>query len=50
MNLGIMVIENVFGTLKNMWPILKHLNSRINKTLKIIVACCWLHNNCELGN
>jgi hypothetical protein len=48
MNLERMVIENSFGTLKNMWPMLKHLNSRIDKTPKITIACCWLHNNCEL--
>jgi hypothetical protein len=50
MNLGRMVFENVFGTLKNMWPILKHLNSRVNKTPKITITCCWLHNNYELWN
>ncbi len=50
MNLGRMIIENSFGTLKNMWPILKHLNSKVDKTPKITIACCWLHNNFELWN
>jgi hypothetical protein len=50
MNLRRMDNENAFGILKNMWPILKHLNSRVHKTPKITIACCWLHNNCELWN
>ncbi len=44
-NLGKVVIENVFGFLKNGWKFLKHLNFIVNK---IIVACCVFHNYCEI--
>jgi hypothetical protein len=44
MNSGKQGIENVFGSLKNMWHILKHFNSRIDRTLIVAIACCDLHN------
>jgi hypothetical protein len=50
MNLGRVVIENIFGTLKNKRQILKHLNSKVDRAPKITITCCWLHNYCELWN
>ncbi len=38
-------IENAFGSLKNRWHILKHLNSRDDRTSRV-VATCVLHNYC----
>jgi len=35
MDYGIVVIENVFGTWKNLWKFFKHLDSRVDKTTKI---------------
>ncbi len=48
MNSRKVVIKNVFGSLKNRWKILKHFNSRVDKTSPITIACCVLHNYCEM--
>jgi hypothetical protein len=50
MNSERVVIEMAFGSLKNRWRILKNFNSRVDKAARITVACCWLHNYCELRN
>ncbi len=42
------IIENACGSLKNRWRILKHFNSRVDKASAIIIACCVLHNYCEM--
>jgi hypothetical protein len=47
-NSGKVVIENAFGALKNRWRILKCFNSDVDKCPTVIVACCVLHNYCEL--
>jgi hypothetical protein len=44
MNSRKVVIENVFGSLKNRWRILKHFD----KTSLIAIACCVFHNYCEM--
>ncbi len=46
MNLGRVVIENAFGSLKNKWCILRHLNFRVDKVSRVDIACCVLHNYC----
>ncbi len=48
MNLGKVVRENAFGSLKNKWKFLKHFNYRVDKTSPIIVVCCVFHNYCEI--
>ena len=50
MNSGRIVIEQAFGTLKNRWRILKNFNFRVDRAARITVACCWLHNYCEMLN
>jgi hypothetical protein len=44
MNSGKQGIEDAFGSLRNMWHILKHFNSRIDRILIVTIACCDLHN------
>jgi len=44
------MIENAFGSLKNMWCFLKNFNSRVDKAARITIACYWLHNYCDLWN
>lgn len=45
------VIEQVFGILKARWRILKYINVNcIEKAIKIIVACCILHNFCLIND
>jgi hypothetical protein len=44
------VIEMVFGSLKIRWRILKNFTCRVDKATRTTVACCWLHNYCELRN
>jgi hypothetical protein len=50
MNKGRVVIENPFGSLNNRWRILRHFNPRVDGAAKVIVACCELHNFCEIWN
>jgi hypothetical protein len=50
MNRGHVFIENVFGSLKKWWHILKNLNCRVDKGGKIIMAHCFLHNVFQLMN
>ena len=50
MNSGRVVIEQAFGSLKNRWRILKHFNSRVDRAASVTIACCWLHNYCEMMN
>ncbi|XP_023312532.1 protein ALP1-like, partial [Anoplophora glabripennis] len=43
-------IEHCFGLLKGRWLILQYVNVRtIEKAVKIITACCVLHNFCYLN-
>jgi hypothetical protein len=41
-------IKNAFVSLINRWRILKHFNSKVDKTSLITIACCVLHNYCEM--
>ena len=47
-NAGRVVIENAFGALKNRWRILKNFNMEVNKAAIVTLACCVLHNFCEI--
>jgi len=47
-NSGRVVIKQAFGALKNGWHILKGFNMSIDKVALVILACCVLHNYCEL--
>ena len=42
------MIENAFGALKNRWRILKNFNMEVNKAATVTLACCVLHNFCEI--
>jgi hypothetical protein len=42
------IIENVFGSLKNRWRILKNFNFNVNKALIVVIACCVLQSYCEM--
>jgi hypothetical protein len=42
------IIENVYGYLKNRWWRLKNFNSNVNKALTIAKICCALHIYCEM--
>ncbi len=48
MNKGCVLIENAFGTLKNQWKIFKKINVHVDSALMITLACCTLHNFCQL--
>jgi hypothetical protein len=48
MNVGKTNIENIFGILKNRQRILHCINARVDRTPKIVVACCVLHSYCQL--
>ena len=50
MNSGRTVIEQAFGSSKNRWRILKYFNSRVDRAANVTIACCWLHNYCEMMN
>ena len=39
------MIENAFGALKNQW---KNFNMEVNKAATVTLACCILHNFCEI--
>ena len=43
-NGGMVVIEQVFGSLKNRWRILKAFNILVEKIVGVILICCVLHN------
>ena len=47
-NRGRVVIEQAFGGLKNRWRILKAFNMSVEKAATVTLACCILHNYCEL--
>ena len=47
-NDGMVVIEQVFGSLKYRWRILKAFNMSVEKVVVVILACCVLHNYCEM--
>ena len=47
-NNGKVVIEQAFAALKNCWRILKGFNMSVDKAGTITLACCVLHNYCEL--
>jgi hypothetical protein len=49
-NWGRVVIEQAFGSLKNRWRILKAFNMYVKKTALVTLACCVLHNYCEIHN
>ena len=42
------MIEQAFGALKNRWRILKNLNMGLDRATTITLACCILHNYCEI--
>ncbi len=44
------VIENAFGLLKNQWWIWRHFNSKVDRTKRVTITCCILHNSCEMCN
>jgi hypothetical protein len=48
MNKSRVMIENAFGTLKNQWRILKKFNACVDWTHMNTLACCTLHNFCQL--
>ena len=43
-------IVTSFGILKNRWKILKNLNVDLKSACETVVACCVLHNFCQLAN
>ena len=47
-NSGRVVIEQAFGALKNWWRILKGFNMFVDKAALVTLACCVLHNYCEI--
>ena len=47
-NSGRVVIEQAFGALKNRWRILKGFNMSVDKAVLVTLACCVLHNYCEV--
>ena len=47
-NSGRVVIEQAFGALKNWWCILKGFNMFVDNVALMTLACCVLHNYCEV--
>ena len=47
-NSGKVVIEHAFATLMNRWRILKHFNMNMDRVATVTLACCVLHNFCEI--
>ena len=47
-NNGRVVIKQAFGALKNRWRILKGFNMSVDKAALVTLACCVLHNYCEV--
>ena len=48
-NSGRVVIEQAFGSLKNCWRILKGFNISVDNAALVTLACCKLHNYCEIN-
>ena len=48
-NSGRVVIEQAFRALKNCWRILKGFNMSTEKFALVTLACCVLHNYCEIN-
>jgi hypothetical protein len=48
MNRGRVVIEHAFAALKSRWKILTNFPDEVDKAAKETLACCVLHNFCEL--
>jgi hypothetical protein len=48
MNKGCVLIENAFGILNNQWRIFKKINACVDQAPMITLACCALHNFCQL--
>ena len=48
LNFGRVVIEKAFGALKNRWMILKNLNMGVDRAATTTLACCVLHNYCDI--
>jgi hypothetical protein len=48
MNKRHVLIENAFGTLKNRWRIFKIFDACVDQAPMITLACCALHNFCQL--
>lgn len=46
---GRRIIEEALGLLKGRWQILQNLNIGLNHAPQAIVACCVLHNICQLA-
>ena len=42
------VIEHVFGAIKNQWRILKNFNMKINRATTTTLAYCIVCNFCEI--
>ena len=42
------IIEHAFGALKNRWCIFKNFNMNMNRVATVTLACCVLHNFCEI--
>ena len=47
-NSGRVVIEHVFGALKNRWHILKNFNMNMDRATTVTLACCVPPNFCEI--
>jgi hypothetical protein len=45
MNTRRVIIKNAFGSLENMWCILRHFNSKVDRATRV-VAYSVLHNYC----
>jgi hypothetical protein len=50
MNKCKVVIKNAFDSLKNRWKILKQFHFIMDRATKVAIACCVLHNFCEIWN
>ncbi|KZV17759.1 hypothetical protein F511_01569 [Dorcoceras hygrometricum] len=46
---GIKAVEEAIGLLKGRWKILQDLNVGLNHAPQTIVACCVLHNLCQIA-
>jgi hypothetical protein len=48
MNAWKVLIDKTFKTFKNYWKIFKGMPCRGDKAPRYIIACCVLHNYCQL--